>query len=269
MHKTVTTWGTIGLLCLGLGACDTVSGVFERGDTGESARETSGKRVSKQGVGGLRPREAVRNRPQYESSKSSEATAEADPQDTTSDVAEQTVALAPVRPSNSPAGLTIASTQENLQAVISRASISQRQFSQVQNRHLKNIAQYEIAKNALVGQLDAGAVAGDPVLMGQWNTTQSALNQVTSDLNGLNAAASSLRSEDKNLAALKEQLPLDSTIASEDAQQLGILRGNIDETEQSVQNMLSRIRPLVEEKERFISKAQTDLRQLESKVRGN
>ena len=237
-----TNWTVLGLaavLSLSLTACGSVSDVFNRSDTGESARSTSSKPVSKQGVGGLRPRETVKERPNYRSSRPAEAAQQE--QSTATQTAQAPAAvLTPVRPSNSPAGLTIVSTQENLQAVISRASISQKQFSQVQNRHLKNLAQYEIAQNALVGQLDAGAGAGDAVLLSQWNTTQSALGQVTSDLNGLRAAESSLRSEQTNLAVLKEQLPLDSSLTSQDAQQLGILKTNISETDESIENMLSR-----------------------------
>ncbi len=267
MRRNLTVLGMVTVLSLSLAACGGVSDVFNRGDTGESARSTSGKRISKQGVGGLRPRETVKERPSYQASRptntQTQTSAQAQPAET------QTAALAPVRPSNTPAGLTITSTQENLQAVISRAAISQKQFAQVQNRHLKNIAQYEIAQNALVSQLEAGAGAGDTVLLSQWNTTQSALTQVTSDLNGLTAAASSLRSEQENLDVLKEQLPLDSTLSSQDSAQLGVLKTNLSESEESIQNILSKIAPLVDEKERFIAKAQRDLRQLEPKVRGN
>ncbi len=270
MRNKFITLGLVAGLSIALAACGGVSDFLDRSDTGESARSMSGKGVSKQGVGGMRPRETVKERPNYQASKATQAQSrQSETPGATAPAPQATAALAPVRPSNSPAGLTIASTQENLEAVISRAAISQRQFSQVQNRHLRNIAQFEIAQNALVGQLGAGAVAGDPVLLNQWNTTQSALNQVTSDLNGLNAAAASLRSEQTNLAALKEQLPIDSTLSSQDAQQLGILRGNITETENSIQTMLSRIAPLVDEKDRFVKKAQGDLRQLESQVRGN
>ena len=268
MFGKLTVVGLATVLSLSLSACGTVEDVFERGDTGASARSSSGKKISKQGVGGLRPRENVKKRDDYQTAASQSASQERRA-DTITSPHPQTAALAPVRPSNTPAGLTITSTQENLQAVVSRASISQQQFSKIQGRHLRNIAQYEIAQNALVSQLDAGAVSGDPVLMGQWSTTQSALNQVTSDLNGLSAASASLKSEQANLAQLKEQLPSDSAIASEDAKQLGVLKANIAETENSISSMLSRIAPLVDEKQRFIDKAQGDLRQLEPKVRGN
>ncbi len=268
MFGRLTIVGLATVLSLSLSACGTVEDVFERGDTGASARSSSGKKISKQGVGGLRPRENVKKRDDYRTAATQSTTQERRA-DSAAAPQTQAATLAPVRPSNTPAGLTIASTQENLQAVVSRAAISQQQFSKIQNRHLRNIAQYEIAQTALVSQLDAGAVAGDPVLTGQWNTTQSALNQVTSDLNGLSAASASLKSEQANLAQLKEQLPSDSAIASEDAKQLGVLKANIAETESSISALLSRIAPLVDEKERFISKAQNDLRQLEPTVRGN
>lgn len=257
--------GFAAALSLGLGACSTVGDVLDRGDTGESARSASGKSTSKQGAGPARPRKKVKDRAQYQPSKKQQEKNVASKE--TSE--EPVVALAPVKASPSPAGKTIVSTQQSLEGVIGRAGLSQKQVTQVRDRHLKNIAQYEIAQNALVSQLKAGVNAGDPVLLSQWYTTQSALNQVTADLNGLNGADAALRSETATLSALKAQLPPDATLTSQDSEQVGIVRKNIADADSRIQSILSDLTPLIDEKKRFVSQAERVLEQLAPSVRGH
>ncbi len=144
-----------------------------------------------------------------------------------SDLGIQLPAIQPATGTGTTVGKTVDRIHGELSSLHDRIAGDMQQYLSLKGAAAQDVTTYQNAKSRIVIRLQVGTTKGNPELVGQWNTGQSALDGLTGNVNSLVAVANDLSSATAGVSVERD------TIASalnamgavdEDHRQLGMLR---------------------------------------------
>lgn len=143
------------------------------------------------------------------------------------------VQIAPGADTGTTVNHTIAGIRSELQGVESAMTANGQQLATIRNSSSQQLAAYHQSQAAISAHLQIGTTRGNPELVAQWNTAQSALDQLTSNINALNSLTSQVSGEASRTRALLGQIQATFDVpgaVDEDHRQLTVLEDEANQT---------------------------------------
>jgi hypothetical protein len=143
------------------------------------------------------------------------------------------VVIAPGADTGTTVNHTIAGIRSELQGIENAMTGNGQQLATLRTSSSQQLASYHQTEAAISAHLQIGTTRGNPELVAQWNTAQSALDQLTSNINALNSLASQVSGEASRTRALLGQIQATFDVpgaVDEDHRQLTALEDEANQT---------------------------------------
>lgn len=211
------------------------------------------------------PAPAAPEAAQPEGSASAEA-----PPSPPGDLGIQLAAIQPTTSTGTAVGKTVDTIHGDLSSLHDRVAGDLQQYQTLRSAAGEDVAAYQNAKSRIVIRLQAGTTKGNPELVGQWNASQSALDNLTGNVNALTALANDLSNATAGVAAERD------TIASalgamgavdDDHRQLGVLRDEATALGDATDQLALMVTQSIRRETAFIGEERPDLMRLQGSIK--
>jgi hypothetical protein len=129
---------------------------------------------------------------------------------------------------------SIASLRNQVMSLEDHISGNAQRLAGLHSQASENATQYHEAKARITARLQVGTTRGNPELVAEWNTAQAALDQLTVNINALNALGGDVANDSSSAHYILDQITATFNVSGavdEDHRQLSVLE---DETSQTI-----------------------------------
>jgi len=129
---------------------------------------------------------------------------------------------------------TIANLRSQMVTISSHVGESAQQLSTLRAQNMAASTAYHEAKARITARLQAGTTRGNPELVAEWNSAQSSLDQISININAMNALGSNIANDSSTAHFTLDQITATFNVSGavdEDHRQLSVLE---DETNQTI-----------------------------------
>jgi hypothetical protein len=129
---------------------------------------------------------------------------------------------------------TVQQLRDQLSNLEQRLSSGAQRLTDVRTANASSATTYQESKAQIMTRLQLGTTRGNPELVTQWNTAQSALDQLSANINTLNAVGSDVNTDSSSAHFVLDQIVATFNVSGavdEDHRQLAVLE---DETNQTI-----------------------------------
>ena len=165
---------------------------------------------------------------------------------------------------------TVASLRAQVASIQDRILAEAQQLSELKAAAFQSSAQYHEAKATITARLQLGTTRGNPELVAQWNTSQSALDAMTGNINAINALGTQV--SDQASAAHFALNTIEATFnvagaVDEDHRQLTVLRDETDQIIVLIDSLLTDISETVQRQTTYVANERASLTTLASAIK--
>jgi hypothetical protein len=129
---------------------------------------------------------------------------------------------------------------------------------------------YYDSRARITSHLQVGTTRGNPVLVGEWNRAQSALDQLAGNINGLNALGTSVASDASTAHYTLDQIGSTFNVSGavdEDHRQLRILQDETNQTIVLIDRLLTEVSADVQRQTAYVANERANLTTLASAIK--
>lgn len=165
---------------------------------------------------------------------------------------------------------TIAGLRSDLQGLESRIVSNDQQFVDLRNANLQSSTAYHEAKAQITTRLQIGTTRGNPELVSQWNTAQSSLDQLTTNINALNSLGTQIADASSRAHYLLNQIQGTRNISGavdEDHRQLTVLEDETDQTIVLIDRLMTEVSDTVQRQTSYVANERANLTTLASAIK--
>jgi hypothetical protein len=171
-------------------------------------------------------------------------------------------------------GTAVSHTVQSLRAQVAgiqdRILAEAQQLGELKATTFQASAQYHEAKASITARLQLGTTRGNPELVAQWNSSQSALDAMTGNINSINALGTQV--SDQASAAHFALNTIEATFnvagaVDEDHRQLVVLRDETDQIIVLIDSLLTNISETVQRQTTYVANERASLTTLASAIK--
>jgi hypothetical protein len=143
------------------------------------------------------------------------------------------VTIQPGTDTGTTVGRTLAGLRTELQAVASKVAADAQRLADLKTNSAQATATYQQTTGNIQTRLAAGTSPGNPELIGQWNTAQSALDTITGNINALSKLAGEIAGDSSNAHGTYDRIQAAYNLSGgvdEDQRQLNLLSDEASQT---------------------------------------
>lgn len=122
------------------------------------------------------------------------------------DLGIQLAAIQPAASTGTAVGQTVDHIRSDLSALHDKVAGQMQQYQSLRSAAAQDVTGYQDAKSRIIVRLQEGTTKGNPELVGQWNTSQSALDSLTGNVNALAAIANDLSGTQGSISAQRDAI---------------------------------------------------------------
>jgi len=122
------------------------------------------------------------------------------------DLGIQLAAIQPAASTGTAVGQTVDHIRSDLSALHDKVAGQMQQYQSLRSAAAQDVSGYQDAKSRIIVRLQVGTTKGNPELVGQWNTSQSALDSLTGNVNSLTAIANDLSGTEGSISAQRDAI---------------------------------------------------------------
>ena len=151
---------------------------------------------------------------------------------------------------------------ESLKAAVASDSTS---FHRLRGVTEENAQRYYATVAAISARLQVGTTPGNPVLVSQWNTAQSELDRIVTDIAALNSLSNSVSAHASMAVFLLDQIQAAYTISGaveEDHRQLSFLEDEVNRTTVLIDRLLSDMSAKTTRQDNYVDNERKNLKTL-------
>jgi len=160
-------------------------------------------------------------------------------QSETTTAAPNSVSITPVTieagsDTGTPVSQTVQQMRDQLSGLEQRLASGAQRLTDVRNANASSATTYQQSKAQIMTRLQLGTTRGNPELVAQWNTAQTSLDQLSSNINTLNAVGTDVTTDSSSAHFVLDQIVATFNVSGavdEDHRQLAVLE---DETNQTI-----------------------------------
>ncbi|HTO41587.1 MAG TPA: hypothetical protein VL026_11475 [Rhizomicrobium sp.] len=144
------------------------------------------------------------------------------------------VNVEPGNDTGTPVSQTVGQLRGQLVAIGQRLAANAQRLGDVRTANGNSATTYQQSKAQIMTRLQLGTTRGNPELVSQWNTAQAALDQLSANINALNAVGTDVTTDSSSAHFVLDQIVATFNVSGavdEDHRQLAVLE---DETNQSI-----------------------------------
>jgi hypothetical protein len=133
-----------------------------------------------------------------------------------------------------PVSQTVQQLRDQLSGLEQRLASGAQRLTDVRTANASSATTYQESKAQIMTRLQLGTTRGNPELVAQWNTAQSALDQLSANINTLNAIGTDVNTDSSSAHFVLDQIVATFNVSGavdEDHRQLAVLE---DETNQTI-----------------------------------
>ena len=183
------------------------------------------------------------------------------------------ITLAVIEPgadTGTPVGQTVARLRGELSTVHDKVAADLQQYATLKNAGAQDVTTYFEAKSHITIRLQVGTTKGNPDLVNEWNTGQTALDTLTGTINSLATLGTDL-SADAGRAHTERDTVADAFNMAggndEDHRQLTVLQQEADQLVGALDNLQSHVSHDVQRQTAFVAHERTNLAALQSDIK--
>jgi hypothetical protein len=171
-------------------------------------------------------------------------------------------------------GTAVSHTVQSLRAQVAgiqdRILAEAQQLGELKGTTFQSSQQYHEAKASITARLQLGTTRGNPELVAQWNSSQSALDAMTANINSINALGTQV--SDQASAAHFALNTIEATFnvagaVDEDHRQLVVLRDETDQIIVLIDSLLTSISETVQRQTTYVANERASLTTLASAIK--
>lgn len=165
---------------------------------------------------------------------------------------------------------TIQSLRAQISAVQDKILADAQQLADLRATAGQASQQYHEAKAAIAARLQLGTTRGNPELVAQWNTAQSALDNMTVNINSLNALGSDVANQSSAAHFALNTIEATFNVSGavdEDHHQLSVLRDETDQVIVIIDSLLTNVSNTVERQTTYVANERSSLTTLASAIK--
>lgn len=165
---------------------------------------------------------------------------------------------------------TVAGLRSDLQGLENRIVANSQQLADLRNANLQSSTAYHEAKAQITTRLQIGTTRGNPELVSQWNTAQSALDQLTTNINALNSLGTQVADGSSRAHYLLNQIQATRNVSGavdEDHRQLSVLEDETDQTNVLIDRLMTEVSDTVQRQTSYVANERSNLTTLASAIK--
>ena len=167
-------------------------------------------------------------------------------------------------------GAKVGQHASELEALKSSIGNGNARFQQLRLVTEQNAQRYYAIVAAISARLQIGTTPGNPVLVSQWNTAQSELDRILTDIAALNTLANDIAGQSAMSAYLIESITAAyglSGAVEEDHRQLALIEDEVNRTVVLIDRMLSEIHETIARQTAYVNNERRNLTSLSLSVK--
>ena len=167
-------------------------------------------------------------------------------------------------------GAKVGQHASELEALKSSIGNGNARFQQLRVVTEQNAQRYYAIVAAISARLQIGTTPGNPVLVSQWNTAQSELDRILTDIAALNTLANDIAGQSAMSAYLIESITAAyglSGAVEEDHRQLALIEDEVNRTVVLIDRMLSEIHETIARQTAYVNNERRNLTSLSLSVK--
>lgn len=186
--------------------------------------------------------------------------------------------LAPITPvtiepgtnTGSAVSKTIAGLRGQLQTLQSSLSANAQGYADLHNSGANAAAAYYDARGRITTRLQVGTTRGNPELVSEWNRAQASLDQLSGNINKLNALGSKVAADANTAHFALDQIAATFNVAGaydEDHRQLSVLQDETNQTIILLDRLLSEVSADIQRQTAYVANERANLTTLASAIK--
>jgi hypothetical protein len=144
------------------------------------------------------------------------------------------------------------------------------QLSDLRQQAAQSAGSYHEAKAIVTTRLQLGTTRGNPELVAQWNTAQTSLDELTTNINSLNALGTSVANDSSrahfDLDTIQATYNISGAV-DEDHRQLSVLEDETDQTVVLIDRVMSQVSEAVQRQTAYVANERANLTTLASAIK--
>ncbi len=159
-------------------------------------------------------------------------------------------------------GSKVADYQSELAALKTAIINDDARFNQLRQVSQENAQRYYATVAAISARLQIGTTPGNPVLVSQWNTAQSELDRIVTDIAALNSLSNAVSANATMAAFMLEEIRASFAVAGaveEDHRQLTFLEDEVNRTVVHLDRLLSEMSETISRQTNYVNNERTNL----------
>jgi hypothetical protein len=171
-------------------------------------------------------------------------------------------------------GTTVSKTIQTLRSqmlgVESRLAADAQRLADLRNQGAASAGAYQQAKAQITTRLQIGTTKGNPELVSQWNNAQSSLDQLSSNINSLNALGTDVSTDSSTAHFALDQIGATFNVSGavdEDHRQLSLLQDETSQTLVMIDRLLSEVSDAVQRQTSYVANERGSLTSLASAIK--
>ncbi len=164
----------------------------------------------------------------------------------------------------------VATLRNQLSSLQTSLSQNAQKLADLRNAGVDAASSYHEAKAHITTRLQVGTTRGNPELVSEWNTAQTALDQLSGNINGLNALGGAVASDASSAHYALDQIGATFNVSGavdEDHRQLSVLEDETNQTIVLIDRLLKEVSDNVQRQTAYVANERANLTTLASAIK--
>jgi hypothetical protein len=165
---------------------------------------------------------------------------------------------------------TIQTLRTQMMGVESKLAANAQRLADLRNQGAASAGAYQSSKALITTRLQVGTTKGNPELVGQWNNAQASLDQLSANINALNALGTDVSNDSSTAHFALDQIGATFNVAGavdEDHRQLSLLQDETSQTLVMIDRLLSEISDSVQRQTAYAANERSALTSLSAAIK--
>ncbi len=165
---------------------------------------------------------------------------------------------------------TIQTLRTQMMGVESKLAANAQRLADLRNQGAASAGAYQGAKALITTRLQVGTTKGNPELVSQWNNAQASLDQLSANINALNALGTDVSNDSSTAHFALDQIGATFNVAGavdEDHRQLSLLQDETSQTLVMIDRLLSEISDSVQRQTAYAANERSALTSLSAAIK--
>jgi hypothetical protein len=165
---------------------------------------------------------------------------------------------------------TVANLRSQMVTISSHVGESAQQLATLRAQNMQASTAYHEAKARITARLQAGTTRGNPELVAEWNSAQSSLDQISVNINAMNALGGNIANDSSTAHFTLDQITATFNVSGavdEDHRQLSVLEDETNQTIVLIDRLLRDVSDDVQRQTAFAGNERANLTTLASAIK--